>query len=154
TVTRRTISGRRSMPSCDRWSRARRGDGATWTSGASEGQESPGGVLVRHSGRWPAVGTRSPRSCLRTANTLARSHSDGTPPPRNGVHGPVGLLQTWASVQHGCWFARSAEFLGLPWMQTLRWLRVPGDTLFAIGAAAYVTGGGSLQMSKKATEHH
>jgi nitric oxide reductase subunit B len=51
---------------------------------------------------------------------------------------PVGLLQTWASVQHGYWYARSAEFLGAGWMQTLRWLRVPGDTLFAIGAIALV----------------
>jgi nitric oxide reductase subunit B len=46
---------------------------------------------------------------------------------------PVGLLQTWASVQHGYWYARSAEFLGTGWMQTLRWLRVPGDTLFEGG---------------------
>jgi len=51
---------------------------------------------------------------------------------------PVGLLQTWASVQHGYWYARSAEFMGAGWMQTLRWLRVPGDTLFAIGAIALV----------------
>ena len=51
---------------------------------------------------------------------------------------PVGLLQTWASVQHGYWYARSSEFMGAGWMQTLRWLRVPGDTLFAIGAIALV----------------
>lgn len=49
---------------------------------------------------------------------------------------PVGLLQTWASVEHGYWYARSGEFLKTPLMQTLRWLRVPGDTLFAIGALA------------------
>jgi len=24
---------------------------------------------------------------------------------------PVGLMQTWASVEHGMWYARSAEFL-------------------------------------------
>jgi len=47
---------------------------------------------------------------------------------------PVGLMQTWASVNHGYWFARSSEFLGSPIMQTLRWMRVPGDTLFALGA--------------------
>ncbi len=47
---------------------------------------------------------------------------------------PVGLMQTWASVEKGYWFARSTEFLGTPLMQTLRWMRVPGDTLFAIGA--------------------
>ncbi len=47
---------------------------------------------------------------------------------------PVGLMQTWASVDQGYWYARSEEFMGTPLMQTLRWLRVPGDTLFALGA--------------------
>jgi len=51
---------------------------------------------------------------------------------------PVGLLQTWAAVDRGYWYARSTEFLGTPLMQTLRWLRVPGDTLFALGALALV----------------
>lgn len=46
---------------------------------------------------------------------------------------PVGLLQTWASVDHGYWYARSTEFLGTPLMQQLRWLRAPGDMVFAIG---------------------
>ncbi len=51
---------------------------------------------------------------------------------------PVGLLQTWAAVDQGYWYARSTEFLGTPLMQTLRWLRVPGDTVFAAGALALV----------------
>jgi nitric oxide reductase subunit B len=51
---------------------------------------------------------------------------------------PVGLLQTWASVDQGYWYARSSEFMNTPLMQTLRWLRVPGDTLFALGAVALV----------------
>ena len=51
---------------------------------------------------------------------------------------PVGLMQTWASVENGYWYARSAEFLGSPLMQHLRWMRVPGDTLFAIGAVILV----------------
>jgi nitric oxide reductase subunit B len=51
---------------------------------------------------------------------------------------PVGLLQTWASVEHGYWYARSAEFLHLPFMATLRWLRVIGDSIFAAGAVAFV----------------
>src|SRR5579883_1315425 len=49
---------------------------------------------------------------------------------------PVGLLQTVATVNEGTWYARSAEFLQTPLMQTLRWMRVPGDTLFAVGAVA------------------
>lgn len=47
---------------------------------------------------------------------------------------PVGLAQTVASVKHGLWYARSAEFLGTPLMETFRWLRVIGDTIFSIGA--------------------
>ena len=47
---------------------------------------------------------------------------------------PVGLLQAWASVEHGYWYARSSEFLKTPLMDQLRWLRVIGDTIFAIGA--------------------
>jgi nitric oxide reductase subunit B len=51
---------------------------------------------------------------------------------------PVGLMQTRASVEHGYWYARSSEFLHTPIMQTLRWMRVPGDTVFAIGALVLV----------------
>jgi len=47
---------------------------------------------------------------------------------------PVGLLQAWASVEYGTWYARSSEFMQLPMMVTLRWLRMVGDTIFAIGA--------------------
>jgi nitric oxide reductase subunit B len=39
-------------------------------------------------------------------------------------------------VTHGTWYARSPEFLQTPTMQTLRWLRVPGDTTFAVGVLA------------------
>ncbi len=46
---------------------------------------------------------------------------------------PVGLMQTWASVKYGYWYARSAEFLQTDVMTTLRWMRAPGDTLFAFG---------------------
>lgn len=49
---------------------------------------------------------------------------------------PVGLLQTWASVEHGLWYARSAEFLQTETMNALRWLRVVGDTIFALGVVA------------------
>jgi nitric oxide reductase subunit B len=51
---------------------------------------------------------------------------------------PVGLLQTWAAVDRGYWYARSAEFMHTSPMDTLRWLRVVGDTVFAAGAIAFV----------------
>jgi nitric oxide reductase subunit B len=47
---------------------------------------------------------------------------------------PVGILQTVASIEHGMWYARSADFLQQPYMQKLRWMRVIGDTIFAFGA--------------------
>jgi nitric oxide reductase subunit B len=62
---------------------------------------------------------------------------------------PVGLLQTWASVDQGYWYARSTEFLHTPLMQTLRWMRVPGDSIFAIGEAALVWFVFSLRRTKK-----
>ncbi|MBY0359097.1 MAG: nitric-oxide reductase large subunit [Candidatus Obscuribacterales bacterium] len=49
---------------------------------------------------------------------------------------PVGLMQTWASVEYGLWYARSSEFLQTDLMNILRWLRVIGDTIFAIGVVA------------------
>jgi len=48
---------------------------------------------------------------------------------------PVGLLQVKAAVEHGFWFARSPGFLHSDLIETLVWLRMPGDILFAIGAA-------------------
>lgn len=49
---------------------------------------------------------------------------------------PIGLMQTWASIEHGLWYARSAEFLQQPVMEMLRWLRTIGDTVFLIGVGA------------------
>jgi len=49
---------------------------------------------------------------------------------------PVGILQTIASIREGMWFARSTEFMQDPTMQSLRWLRIIGDTVFAIGSVA------------------
>lgn len=51
---------------------------------------------------------------------------------------PVGLLQTYQSVSQGYWSARSPEFMQTELMQTLRWSRLFGDTVFAIGAVAFV----------------
>lgn len=51
---------------------------------------------------------------------------------------PIGLLQTVASVNHGYWYARSSEFLQTGIMDTLRWSRVIGDTIFGIGSVGLV----------------
>lgn len=47
---------------------------------------------------------------------------------------PIGLMQLWASVEYGTWYARSSEFMHHGPMNTLRWLRMVGDTIFAFGA--------------------
>ncbi|MBI5474679.1 MAG: nitric-oxide reductase large subunit [Ignavibacteriae bacterium] len=51
---------------------------------------------------------------------------------------PVGLMQTWASVEYGYWYARSSEFMQTNVMNYLRWARIFGDTIFAIGAIVFV----------------
>ena len=47
---------------------------------------------------------------------------------------PMGLLQLRAALENGYWYARSAEFMGKPIFDVLVWMRVPGDTIFSIGA--------------------
>ncbi len=46
---------------------------------------------------------------------------------------PAGIYQAWASITKGLWFARSPEIIHSPVMETLVWLRVPGDIVFAVG---------------------
>jgi len=47
---------------------------------------------------------------------------------------PLGVLQLRAAIDHGYWYARSAEFMGQSLVHTLVWLRMPGDIVFAAGA--------------------
>jgi len=49
---------------------------------------------------------------------------------------PIGIAQTVAAIDHGTWYARSAEFLQTPWVQNVRWLRAFGDSCFTVGALA------------------
>ena len=49
---------------------------------------------------------------------------------------PIGVMQLNAALKHGYWYARSAEFMQQPLIELLVWLRVPGDTIFSIGALA------------------
>ncbi|MDA7996015.1 MAG: cbb3-type cytochrome c oxidase subunit I, partial [Gammaproteobacteria bacterium] len=48
---------------------------------------------------------------------------------------PQGLMQAYTSFAKGYWFARNAEFLHSPLMETLVWVRVPADIVFGLGAA-------------------
>ncbi len=50
---------------------------------------------------------------------------------------PQGLWQTYASISHYYAYARSAEFMHSTVMEGFVWARVPGDILFAVGAASF-----------------
>jgi nitric oxide reductase subunit B len=49
---------------------------------------------------------------------------------------PIGVLQLQAAIGEGYWYARSAEFMQRPIIDMLVWMRVPGDTIFSVGAVA------------------
>ncbi len=50
---------------------------------------------------------------------------------------PVCIVQAWASAKYGTWYARSSEFLQTGSMNALRWMRIPGDTIFAFGMIVF-----------------
>ncbi len=47
---------------------------------------------------------------------------------------PAGIYQAAAAIDKGLWYARSPEIIHGKVMETLVWLRVPGDIVFAAGA--------------------
>ncbi len=49
---------------------------------------------------------------------------------------PLGTMQLLAAIEHGYYYARSAEFMQQPIVELLIWMRMPGDILFSIGAVA------------------
>ena len=46
---------------------------------------------------------------------------------------PAGIYQAVASISKGMWYARSPELVHSKFMETLVWMRVPGDVVFACG---------------------
>jgi len=47
---------------------------------------------------------------------------------------PAGIYQAYHSITTGFWYARSPEIIHSPVMETLVWMRVPGDIVFSVGA--------------------
>jgi nitric oxide reductase subunit B len=47
---------------------------------------------------------------------------------------PIGVIQLSAAIEQGYWYARSADLMQQPIIQLLVWMRVPGDTIFSVGA--------------------
>ncbi|HET9578583.1 MAG TPA: nitric-oxide reductase large subunit [Usitatibacter sp.] len=48
---------------------------------------------------------------------------------------PAGIYQAYESITRGLWYARSPEVIHSRIMEAFVWLRVPGDVVFAFGAA-------------------
>lgn len=46
---------------------------------------------------------------------------------------PVGIIQAYTSITKGYSFARSADLLYSPTVQTLKWMRMIGDVIFSVG---------------------
>ena len=47
---------------------------------------------------------------------------------------PTGLFQAYHSITNSFWYARSPEIIHSTVMETLVWMRVPGDVVFSVGA--------------------
>jgi nitric oxide reductase subunit B len=83
--------------------------------------------------------------CLRTSYRTT-SWSDGLLKPtfwtlNAGLAGmvflslvPAGIYQAYHSITTGFWYARSPEIIHSNIMETLVWMRVPGDIVFSVGA--------------------
>jgi nitric oxide reductase subunit B len=81
--------------------------------------------------RRPTMAGRSPRLRVLGHEHRTRGHDDAEP-PTGGVAADVGFRAARLLV------CAEPEFLESGWLPALRWLRVPGDTVFAIGAIAVI----------------
>lgn len=50
---------------------------------------------------------------------------------------PVGIIQAYTSINEGYSYARDAELLYTPTVQTLKWLRIIGDVVFSAGIVCF-----------------
>lgn len=46
---------------------------------------------------------------------------------------PIGIIQAYTSITEGYSFARESDLLYSPTIQTLKWMRMIGDTIFSVG---------------------
>ena len=51
---------------------------------------------------------------------------------------PIGIIQAYTSMTKGYSYARDAELLYSPTVQTLKWLRMIGDVIFSIGIVYFI----------------
>ncbi len=50
---------------------------------------------------------------------------------------PIGLIQVFASIDNGLWYARGSEVMQTDLIKYLRWVRGLGDIVFAVGAFSF-----------------
>lgn len=62
---------------------------------------------------------------------------------------PLGVMQLIAAINNGYWYARSELFMQQPFVDLLVWMRVPGDTIFAIGALVFALFVASLWLTPR-----
>jgi nitric oxide reductase subunit B len=65
---------------------------------------------------------------------------------------PAGIYQAVASISKGMWYARSPEVIHSHFMETLVWLRVPGDVVFSVGVVCLAIFALRLLIGKKRTQ--
>jgi nitric oxide reductase subunit B len=65
---------------------------------------------------------------------------------------PAGIYQAAAAISHGLWYARSPAIVHSSVMETLVWLRVPGDIVFAAGGVCLSVYALRLLIQRKAPE--
>ena len=83
----------------------------------------------------PAVRVERARCCKTAFWSLQhRPGADGAADAAAARH----RCSCSAAIEHGYWYARSAEFMQQPIIELLVWMRVPGDTIFSVGALARV----------------
>lgn len=63
---------------------------------------------------------------------------------------PQGIIQALVSFDQGYWYARTPELMHSSLMETLVWLRVPGDVVFASGAVLLLVFLARLELGKRA----
>ncbi|BBB59701.1 nitric-oxide reductase large subunit [Undibacterium sp. KW1] len=65
---------------------------------------------------------------------------------------PAGIYQAMASISKGMWYARSPEVIHSHFMETLVWLRVPGDVVFSVGVVCLAIFALRLLIGQKRTQ--
>ena len=124
--------------------------------------DQPAAAAVLHAGPQPHAAARSHRPVRRVR--LARHRADAVLPARTAAEHRLEraapedqllgastsarrdgaadaaadrrCIQLTAAIDHGYWYARSADLMQKPIIQLLVWMRVPGDTIFSVGALA------------------